>query len=161
MHLILALLTLCLLLPTLALADAIGPPPEKCPPGSVGVSSHEGDWCQPATCLLDTTCDDGAKCRPGVGLCVTHEVVPCGGLRPVEMEPCTTTRDEAHKPCAADADCAQGTCEVASRCVESWNPLRIKKTDGKEGCGCGRDSAPDGLGAALLLGLLLLRLRRR
>ena len=161
----LAILLLALLLPTAAFADAIGPPPEECPPGSVGQSSHEGQWCEPATCILDTSCDKGAKCRPGVGLCVTHEVVPCGGLYPVEMEPCTTTIDEAHRPCASDADCGQGTCEVARRCVAGWNPLAKLNPPGsgsKKGCGCGRDSAPGGFGAALLLGLLLLlRLRRR
>ena len=166
MRLLLAAAVLAMmLLPTLAFADAIGPPPEKCPPGSVGTSSHEGDWCQPGTCSTDGHCPDNASCKPDVGLCVTHDEVPCGGLYPRDMEPCTTTLDVAHDACATNADCSEGTCEIAHRCVPSWNPLRgiTKKapTSGsKQGCGCGRDAAPGGAGAALLLGLLLLRLRR-
>ncbi len=149
------LLALAFCLPSLALADAIGPPPEKCPPGAIGESSHEGEWCQPSTCTID--CPEGRKCRPGVGLCVTSTEVPCGGLYPVEMEPCTTTIIEAHGPCAADSDCAKGTCEVARRCIRTSTLSRVGK-----GCGCAVEETPSGLGAALLLGLgLLLRSRRR
>lgn len=156
---------LALLVPSLALADAIEPPPDKCPPGAIGESSHEGAWCQPATCVLDGGCPKGAKCRSGVGLCVTRSEVPCGGLRPPDLEPCTTTIIEAHGPCATDVDCPTGSCEVARRCVPGWNPLeRAPKppASGSKGCGCAATGTASPLGAALLLGLgLLLRLSRR
>ena len=155
-----ALLALALLLPCPAFADAIGPPPDTCPPGAVGESSHEGAWCQPSTCSTDGHCPDGSKCREGVGLCVSQQEVPCGGLYPPELEPCTTTLIEAHGSCTTDSDCTRGTCQTAPRCVPDWNPVaKVKK-----GCGCSVQPTGSGLGAALLLGLglaLRLRLRRR
>src|SRR5262245_44352945 len=40
-----------------AAADAVMPPPDNCPPGSVGEASHNGPWCRPTTCTTDADCD--------------------------------------------------------------------------------------------------------
>lgn len=46
-----------------ARADAISPAP-ACPPGSLGRSSHAGQWCAAAPCTEDTDCKrEGHSCK--------------------------------------------------------------------------------------------------
>jgi hypothetical protein len=145
------LLLLLVSAPAAALADAIGPPPPKCPRGSAGVSSHEGEWCEPTTCATDLDCPD-ARCTLGVGLCVTRQTVPCGGLWNPANGPCTVELAEAHGSCKQQSDCKTGTCELARRCLPTMNPIRaLSRSD----CGCSA-GGPQAVGAAVGLGMVLL-----
>ncbi len=137
-----------LLLAPPVLADAIEPPPEDCPRGSEGTSSHAGDWCEPTECDGPDDCE--LACQPEIGLCITREEVSCGGMA---IEPCTTTREEAHGRCTTSADCEVGDCEIADRCVGGRVP----------DCDCSAGASVGALGAvALVLALLapVARLRR-
>ena len=132
-----------------AAADAIGPDPEDCPNGSIGTSSHAGEWCEPTTCFTgDGECNEGS-CVQDLGLCVTREEVGCGGMRADSAEPCTFTKEEAHGTCSEQADCSVGTCEIASRCGSKAAAV----------CGCSSLSVGSAaLGLALLaLGGLIRR----
>jgi uncharacterized protein (TIGR03382 family) len=156
LRLLAPLLLIALLLPAVALADAVPGPPENCPRGATGTTSHEGTWCAPTTCASDTDCWEG-RCTQDIGLCVTSQQIPCGGRGGWDPN-CKVTQSIAHRTCRSDKDCATGTCEVASRCAMAWNPLRGRDV----GCG-GCSAAEAGLGGLLTLGgmLLGLLLRRR
>ncbi len=132
-----------LVMVNLALADAIGPDPEGCPNGSIGTSSHAGEWCEPTVCFVDDAECRTGDCVEGIGLCITREEVGCGGMRRDSGEPCTFTKEEAHGTCSEQSDCSQGSCEIASRCGSKVAAV----------CGC------SGLGAgSAALGLALLAL---
>ena len=150
------LLLIALLLPATASADAVMPPPVRCPRGASGTTSHEGQWCAPTTCTGDSSCWQG-RCTADVGLCVISQQIPCGGRGGWDPN-CKVTKTVAHSTCSSDADCAQGTCEVADRCTMAWNPLRGRNL------GCGGCTAAEvgggGLGG-LALAVLGLALRRR
>lgn len=137
-----------LLLVRLAAADVVNPEPTNCPPGSVGTSSHAGEWCTPAPTCDEQACAD--SCRE-VGLCVTETEEECGGMVP-DTGDCTFTKVEVHGRCRDQGDCDVGTCIVEERCVER-GPLS---------CGCASTS-PVGVVSALA-GLLALgatlRMRR-
>jgi len=148
------LLTLALLWPAAAVADVVMPPPERCPRGATGTTSHEGQWCAPTTCIDDGNCWQG-RCTEAVGLCITSQQIRCGGRGGWDPN-CKVTKTVAHSACSTDSDCATGTCQVASRCTLSWNPLRGSRFD-CAGCsaadmgGAGVVSLAVGLGLALLL----------
>ena len=131
-------------------ADAIDMPPDDCPTGAVGVSSHDGAYCQPSTCDPKTACrDEGTLCQPDVGLCVEEQTVACGGKRSDMDKPCSVTLRVAHGPCSRDSDCGEGTCEFAPRCVR---PTLNEKLPWLIGLGGG---------AALLAFAVLLAFRRQ
>ena len=136
---------------SLAHADAVGPEPTNCPPGSRGVSSHAGEWCEATECPPDE-CGTDERCAEQ-GLCIEVEQRECGGLRPDTAEPCFIEAHIAHGRCRTNDDCDVGTCEIADRCI-ARGPLA-------GGCGC---SGVDGLPAAfagvlLLVGAVALRVR--
>jgi hypothetical protein len=133
--------------PGVALADAIDLPPDDCPAGSVGQSSHAGTWCEAQTCAPGATCEEGT-CQPH-GLCVLTETRPCGGRPAPGYENCTFVAHEALGPCDSQDDCARGTCEVVDRCVKSSS----------FGASCGCTQLPTnrlafGLGVGALLALV-------
>lgn len=156
LRLLAPLLLIALLLPTAALADAVPGPPENCPRGAAGSTSHEGTWCAPTTCTDDSSCWEGT-CTEDLGLCVTSQQIPCGGRGGWDPN-CTVTQTVAHNTCKTDKDCALGTCLVEDRCTRPWNPLRGRDLS----CGCSAaDLGAAGLaGTSLLLGLLGLLLHR-
>lgn len=82
-----------------ARADAIEGPP-ACPPGSVGRSAHEGQWCVPALC--DAGCGEGETCAARRVCVQTARVIP-GGLRPREPDP--EPRELVVAVCPADSTC--------------------------------------------------------
>ncbi len=95
-----------LLLPSIASADAIGPP-GACPPGSQGRSAHEGEWCVPWPCESDAQCN-GGRCVPWRVCTRVASVIP-GGLRPTE-------------PPAEPRTIVVGTCDPAARCTGTEEP---------------------------------------
>jgi MYXO-CTERM domain-containing protein len=138
-----------LLLVRLAAADVVNPEPTNCPPGSVGTSSHAGEWCTPAPTCEEQVCAD--SCRE-IGLCVTETEEECGGMQPDTGEPCTFIRTEVHGRCRTQDDCDAGTCIVEERCVDR-GPLS---------CGCASSSAVSAASAFVVLLVLggTLRMRR-
>jgi hypothetical protein len=129
-------------------ADAVGPLPEDCPSGSIGASSHAGNWCTPWLCE-ERDCELGTTCE-NTGLCVLEEERECGGQ--TSGEPCTFTYREAFGPCETDDDCDQGRCVTDDYCVEPTPP------DEASSCGC---STGAGASMVFLLGLLPLLGARR
>jgi hypothetical protein len=158
--LILLLAALLLGAPSTALADAISGPPEDCPRGSEGTSSHAGEWCRPTTCTDDAACREDHRCQEALGLCVGQEERWYGRWGGPEDQN-TYMTDVVYGACSSDADCGQGSCVVARRCAPSLSRVIQRKADG---CfGCSTVGAPVGVGLAglLLLGLLTLRRRGR
>ena len=98
-----------------ASADAIGPPPVECPPGSRGHSSHCGEWCAPSTCKEVADCPkDGTYSCQSRGVCVEEDDSPCSDRAGNARE----SRRVARNPCESDADCIRpARCETAMRCV--------------------------------------------
>ncbi len=103
------LLILVVLVPALARADVIGPPPSRCPAGSVGDSSHAGSNCSPTTCGSNGDCEGGHVCVEQ-GLCVqTWDGWSHGHNFQV---------DHAVTTCSDDGGCPpDATCETEKRCV--------------------------------------------
>jgi hypothetical protein len=103
----------------LAHADAIGPDPTDCSPGSVGTSSHCGSYCVPTSCDPSAPdCGTAQACQP-VGICIEKRQQPqsCGDVP--EGTPMVEV-DVAHGACSSDGDCESGqTCSIAPRCVSS------------------------------------------
>src|SRR5512141_1015376 len=54
-----------------ARADMVQPPPENCPPGTHGASTHAGQYCQPRPCSETGACAAGTICSVG-HLCVSE-----------------------------------------------------------------------------------------
>ncbi len=126
--------------PATALADAIGPPPARCPPGAVPSSSHAGEYCRPGTCRGNGDCEQGEVCieQP---LCVE----PIQGYS--RGGPLTV--DHAVTICPEDGACPPGaTCVTELRCVS-----RISAGGGGAP---GLPTAGIAIGLAVVLLLLLL-----
>lgn len=122
-----AIATVVLLGEAPARADAIGAPPEDCPAGSVGQSSHSGEWCAATSCASDTDCanygwsSDPPRhyvCRQ-TELCVRDETyTPSQRLAPVPgRPPPTATRTIGVGACGSEC-VAPATCTNTKRCVE-------------------------------------------
>lgn len=149
-------------------ADAINGPPDDCAKGSVGVSSHQGEWCQPQPCETDVDCKqiwtqrervDG-KCE-STSLCIgTRKVYPhhrSGSDAGPRDQPIAT------KACGRLETCGGGAvCETAKRCVVP-STSKVSVDNAKRGCGCGKTSGTSKSGAlvGLVVGLWLLRRNRR
>lgn len=133
-----------LLLAGLALADVVDNPPETCPPGSVGTTSHRGPRCAPLLCE-DATCSEDLVCQ-NLRLCVVNSTFTVDSANPHEI-----TESDVVGLCAEDGSCTEGTCTALDVCAEEG------AAEGKL-CGCAAGAeAPSGL---LVLGAFAL-LRRR
>lgn len=137
-----AICSILLVIPASARADAVAAPPDDCPVGALGETSHAGTWCAPTTCTSDATCEAqhggwGGEvrtlvCRPA-GLCVRSEQYDPGGLR-AEGEVVRLTRTVVEGACGGDADCTgSARCEVTPRCVSPSLPELVAH---RAGCGC-------------------------
>ena len=140
-----------------AFADAVMDPPEECPVGSEGVSSHAGEWCAEQTCDVDTTCPEGTECL-STSVCLDVYEEACGGMQIDTGEPCTIEVREVLGACETDDDCDRGSCVTADRCA-SEDAIAAEGTESCEGC----SHAQIGGGTALLLACVGLfgLLRRR
>ncbi len=115
-------MTLILLVTSLAWADAIGMPPDDCPEGSVGRSSHCGEVCVPTHCDLSASqCRAEAPvCEAGVGVCVEKQLQDesCGRMPTGPANPMVEVQI-ARGSCKEPADCGPGQeCIVIARCVK-------------------------------------------
>lgn len=150
-----------LLIPLVAHADAVPPPPTDCPKGAIGDTSHVGTWCRP------TTCTDPDKCRQPfvgskekqtfrcekVGLCISTSSAMHPRGSPV------IRREIASKTCSSDSDCSgKEKCVTEDRCVvkEGWKIPLIGSCALREGPAA--PSAPTVL--LLVIPLALVRRRR-
>lgn len=104
-----------LVLAPIASADDLPPPPESCPPGSVGYSEHAGQWCVPTICAGEAECGSGEVCRE-VALCVVEEEYALGGNIPQDPPP-RRTRRVARGECIDGACPSGGECRRARRCA--------------------------------------------
>jgi len=132
-------------------ADAIGMPPEDCPDGTRGQSSHCGLHCDAALCADDSECGDGELCVL-MDLCVVELDCMSGG------GPFTHESVEGH--CGGGGSCDSGTCESLRVCSDP--------DAASAGCGCRMEGSPGaasaagvGLIMASTLALLLASRRRR
>lgn len=112
-----------------ASADAVGPPPDDCPPGAQGVTGHAGQWCVAATCNTDADCTGGDSLRALMGrgggatvcrevdLCLTTSTYHAGGrgayVNGPDAPPLTRVIASA---CTPSCD-APGVCSRAKRCA--------------------------------------------
>jgi hypothetical protein len=120
-----------------ARADAVPPPPEDCPEGSRGETSHAGPSCVVAPCTPDT-CEAGKSCKPR-GFCLI------GTDLKVEGGTCEDTPD-----CTSPA-----VCRKVPVCVAP---------EQDSGCACGEArgaSTGAGLGAALACAAFAMVVARR
>lgn len=123
---------LVLLLSALAWADAIDMPPDDCPNGSQGSSSHCGTFCFPTVCdpaappstvgqpSSSLQCGEGESCEAQVGLCVEKSTGPatCGRM-PEGIDNPQVERHDAKGTCSSNSDCESGQeCLIAARCVK-------------------------------------------
>lgn len=134
-------LSLVLVATVTARADAVGPPPLSCPPGSTPSSSHSGPICFPSdACTTDSDCSTGATCMP-VFQCV--ETRPCGGLTPPDSGPCTLSNVVG--ACGTGNTCDVGTCFTRHVC--SSVPLMGTSS----GCACAVGARSASASAALVV----------
>lgn len=126
-----------------AFADAVPGPPEDCPPGSYGETSHSGQWCQPSTCKTDDECKSldnhwaRKKSGPHVcrsqALCVLRTKVRPGGRSGFRNPGAMIDREVAQSDC--NKGCSGGaTCERVKRCVVTNVPATPEEppSDGKD-----------------------------
>lgn len=128
-----------------ASADVVFPPPDDCPKGQIGITSHRGPecvdppptdcpvgWlprnrglCVAATCTNDNDCGKGTVCKPA-DLCQRQVKYESSGGRHAGDAPDTVT--ETVDICAADRSCptdggAPSQCKKAKICL----PKDVKK----------------------------------
>lgn len=116
--------TLCLALvlsviPSVAFADRVPAPPDDCPRGSEGRTSHSGMWCAPTTCQTHGDCRTaGMRCEE-LALCVEQESYVPGG-RTRDRTP--RSRPVARGACLDGACPGEAECQTAHRCVPADPP---------------------------------------
>ncbi len=113
-----ALLLASVAAPSGALADAVSPPPDRCPSGSVAVDfCHGPPTCRVNTCETDAECGAGMVCRDA-RLCTTEYCCSgrcCGGGCGVEP----TVYTHVFGPCDGSGGCSDfgAACTLEKVCV--------------------------------------------
>jgi len=108
------------LVPSVALADAVGPPPSMCPEGSTAVDfCHGPPTCEIAECSGDADCGPGQACAPQE-LCVAEHC--CSGrccAMDCGSEP--TRYDHIAGPCSTGGTCSGfgESCQTRRVCVDA------------------------------------------
>jgi MYXO-CTERM domain-containing protein len=151
---VLSVVFVAVLLPSkLAWADAVPPPPEDCPKGQVGVTSHRG----PA-CVLEAPKDCAPGYRGNVGgtcsLAACSSDQECeGGTRCFQVDTCQEHRElhwdgwgwSARRPVAVSGNFMAGPARPAPEGPppSAWIKLRICGQDGP--CNAPAECRPAGL----------------
>ncbi|MCB9594752.1 MAG: hypothetical protein H6719_18675 [Sandaracinaceae bacterium] len=165
---------LCLV-PAVASADRVPPPPSDCPRGSIAQTSHSGPTCEPSVCASTADCSGDTPACEEVALCVESETYTPGG-HGTDGQP--AQRDVARGACVDGACPGGGTCRVAQRCVAASAPAagraaptreepEAEETEAEEsseegsgGCHVSASRSGSLLGLVLVAGLVALRRRR-
>ena len=148
---------LLLFLGQFAYADVVMDPPEDCPIGSEGTSSHSGEWCREMTCDATDPCPEGTECV-NTSVCLNVFEAECGGIGadtgswPFEVR-------EVLGTCESDADCERGTCVTANRCATDAQQDEVEAETGCSGCSHGQQAGSIA-GFFGLLGWMFLSRRR-
>lgn len=127
-----SLAAITLLLSPAVRADAVLPPPEDCPPGSIGQSSHNGPFCSVTTCSTDADCEGKCswrdrdrgrrlRCEDSVPLCIEQREFS-NWRRPQNSQtknivPVAVGSCDGSRACASPA-----VCETTKRCVFQDRP---------------------------------------
>jgi hypothetical protein len=94
---------------TVAKADVVAPEPTDCLPGSVGSTSHAGQYCTVVDCSTDATqCGTSASCQ-SVSFCI-KKITGSSGYGEV-------TVNDVVGVCGANNTCASGTCTPVKACI--------------------------------------------
>jgi len=111
------------LLPALAAADAIGPPPAECPEGFTPQSDHSGEYCQPP---LRTDCppDHIPKVRRTNAYCEPPPDEPCPVGSYWRSRSATDTWCQGSSRCDERSCGTNATCEESSLCVTAGTDWR-------------------------------------
>ena len=92
-----------------AAADVVGPPPDRCPNGSIPDSSHAGPTCYPSVCSGNGDCGQGEVCVERA-LCIEPVMGWSHGGQ--------FSMDHAVTSCDGSGVCPPGaTCESDHRCM--------------------------------------------
>lgn len=149
---------LFLLFGQFAYADAVMDPPEECPIGSEGMSSHYGEWCGEVPCDEADPCPEGSECI-STSVCLDVITADCGGLSDDTGEPCTFEVREVLGTCETDSDCERGTCVTANRCATDAQQEEVDAEAACSGCSQGQQAGSIA-GLFGLLGWMFLSRRR-
>ena len=153
-------------------ADDIGPPPSDCPRGSVGHSSHSGEWCAIQPCQSDADCKNMVASHRTVqgtcestSLCVAKKTIPAHHRVVSDAEPSSRKIAVAVGTCGITSSCKpDAQCEKAMRCVAPMTFATPSTPSAKEagrGCGCGKSTGPKSSALlGLAVGAWLLRRRK-
>ena len=145
-----------LLLSPIAAADVVSDPPEECPTGSQGTSSHSGTWCAERTCDDTEDCPEDSECL-STSVCLHVFETECGGIGSDTGEPCTFEVREVLGDCESDDDCERGSCVTADRCATESQVAAEAEDCG----GCSQTQKAGSVAALMgLLGLMGLARRR-
>jgi hypothetical protein len=124
-------------------ADAL-PPPQACPPGTQGWSSHNGMGCNARTCQTDSDCDsryeEPATCEQWRVCSVTREERVHRRRAPVDSEPVTRSQSYVVGTCDPNDGCTG--LEEAPPGGRSWN-LDPADVECIEALHCVPESLPD------------------
>lgn len=101
--------------PAPARADVVRPPPADCPPGSLGKTSHSGQFCAPLPCTADSDC--ATHSQPGEPALVCRTSRLCIGSKELHSWRTDTSWKVpvALGPCGAS--CPPASCQTEKRCV--------------------------------------------
>jgi hypothetical protein len=144
-------------------ADAIEGPPDVCPPGSHGVASHDGSWCEASVCSSDADCAKQDQEATLWGGASTPVKTVCRSVAQCESEDTYKPRwsgGESKRRVVVGA-CNDPKCTAPAACVTAMRCVAPPKR-----CGCDAGSN-DPLGLAIValpaaIGLLgMLRARKR
>lgn len=100
--------------PTLAHADALGPPPASCPEGSAPVACHGPETCEIADCITEGDCRAGERCMQRM-LCVREHC--CSGVACTIPDSMPLRYTHVAGPCGASGSCGDPSLSCASHRV--------------------------------------------
>jgi hypothetical protein len=138
-----------------AFADAVPPPPDNCPPGTVGVTSHGGPACEKeapkncpngwmgvtgGTCMLHQ-CSDDSACAADGKVCRDASLCFEPRTRTTTCGPVSTPRGP--EMATPRSPVLGGPCAVLDEPVTDWIPVNV--CGGTEACASPSECRPSKL----------------